>query len=86
VARAAEDLGEARDGGLLLADADVDAEARLGRQQLVGRQLGLVVVLAPAQALVEEGLVEDRVDGDGRLARLAVADDELALAEADGHH
>src|SRR5439155_4138502 len=31
-------------------------------------------------------LVEDRVDGDGRLARLAVTDDELALAAADGRH
>ena len=31
-------------------------------------------------------LVEDGVDGDGRLARLAVADDQLALAAADGDH
>ena len=31
-------------------------------------------------------LVDDRVDGDGGLARLAVADDELALAAADGDH
>jgi len=31
-------------------------------------------------------LVEDRVDGDGGLAGLAVADDELALAPADGGH
>ena len=31
-------------------------------------------------------LVEDRVDGDGGLARLAVADDQLALAAADGDH
>ena len=31
-------------------------------------------------------LVDDRVDGDGRLARLAVADDQLALAAADGRH
>ena len=29
-------------------------------------------------------LVDDRVDGDRRLARLAVTDDELALAAADG--
>ena len=29
-------------------------------------------------------LVDDRVDGDGGLARLAVADDQLALAAADG--
>jgi hypothetical protein len=31
-------------------------------------------------------LVDDRVDGDGRLARLAVADDQLALAAANGGH
>ncbi len=31
-------------------------------------------------------LVDDGVDGHGGLARLAVADDELALAAADGHH
>ena len=31
-------------------------------------------------------LVDDRVDGDHRLARRAVADDELALATPDGRH
>ncbi len=31
-------------------------------------------------------LVNDRVDGDGGLAGLAVADDQLALAAADRHH
>ena len=31
-------------------------------------------------------LVQDRVDGDRGLARLAVADDQLALAAADGDH
>src|SRR5690606_6588688 len=31
-------------------------------------------------------LVDDRVDRDGGLAGLAVADDELALAAADGDH
>src|SRR6185295_768433 len=31
-------------------------------------------------------LVGDRVEGDGGLAGLAVADDELALAAADRHH
>src|SRR5690606_29200089 len=31
-------------------------------------------------------LIDDRVDGDGGLARLAVADDQLALAAADRHH
>ncbi len=31
-------------------------------------------------------LVDDGVDGDGSLAGLAVADDQFALAAADGHH
>ena len=31
-------------------------------------------------------LVDDRVDGDGGLARLTVTDDEFALAAADGNH
>jgi hypothetical protein len=31
-------------------------------------------------------LVDDRVDGDGRLAGLPVADDQLALAAPDGDH
>ena len=31
-------------------------------------------------------LVDDGVDGDGGLAGLAVADDQLALAAADGDH
>ena len=31
-------------------------------------------------------LVDDRVDGDGGLAGLPVADDQLALAAADRHH
>ena len=31
-------------------------------------------------------LVDDRVDGDGRLPRLTVADDQLALTAADGDH
>src|SRR5262249_46496299 len=31
-------------------------------------------------------LVDDRVDGHRRLADLAIADDELALAAADRHH
>src|SRR5205814_9532267 len=31
-------------------------------------------------------LVDDRIQGDRGLARLAVADDELALAAADRHH
>src|SRR5699024_7564540 len=58
------------DGRALLADGDVDA-AHL----LVG-VAGLPVGL----------LVQDRVDPDRGLARLAVADDQLALAAADRGH
>lgn len=86
VARLAQDLGDTRDGALLLADADVDAVARLGRLQLVQRQLLRVEALLPPEALVEEALVEDRVERDRRLARLTVSNDQLALAEADRHH
>ena len=32
------------------------------------------------------GLVHDGIDGDSGLSRLAVADDELTLATANGHH
>ena len=35
---------------------------------------------------VSLGLVDDGVDGDSRLARLAVANDELTLATSDGDH
>src|SRR5690606_25778268 len=35
---------------------------------------------------VAAALIQDRVDGDGRLARTAVADDQLALATADRDH
>ena len=31
-------------------------------------------------------LVDDRVDGHGRFARLPVADDQLPLTAANGHH
>ena len=51
-----------RDGRLLLADGDVEAENALAL------------------------LVDDRVDRDGGLAGLAVADDELALTAADRDH
>ena len=62
-----ERLDDLRDGRALLADGDVDA-IELGA--LVG-------------AGVDGLLVDDRVDGDGGLAGLAVADDQLALAAAD---
>ena len=60
-------LDELGDRGALLADGDVDA----------------VELLALVGALVERLLVEDGVEGDGGLAGLAVADDQLALAAAD---
>ena len=31
-------------------------------------------------------MVDDRIDGDGRLACLTVADDQLTLASSDGYH
>ena len=34
----------------------------------------------------EASLVDDRIDGDGRLARLTISNDQLALASADGNH
>ena len=61
------------DGGdrrALLADGDVDAA-------------NLLVLVA---RLPVGPLVDDRVDRDGRLAGLAVADDELALTAADRDH
>merc|ERR1740139_1377244 len=62
-------LHELRDGGALLADGDVDAEERL-----------LLVA-----GVVDRLLVDDGVDGDGGLASLTIAYDQLTLATADGH-
>src|SRR5215213_3836468 len=62
-----ENLHELGNRGALLADGDIDA----------------VELLALVVALVQRLLVEDRVEGDGGLAGLAVADDQLALAAAD---
>ncbi len=65
----------AHDVGILLADRDVD---RIHRPELR---------VARGEAdLVDLRLVDDRVDGDGRLAGAAVADDQLALAAADRDH
>ena len=57
-----ERLDHLGDGGLFLADRDVDAD-----------HVGVF-------------LIDDRVDGDGGLAGLAIADDQLALAAADRSH
>ena len=65
-----EGAADRRDGRALLADGDVDAA------HLLLGVAGLPVAL----------LVDDRVDRDRRLAGLAVADDELALATADRGH
>ena len=51
---------------------------RNGRGLLADRDIDADNVLAL--------LVDDRIDRDGRFAGLAVADDQLALAAADGHH
>src|SRR5664279_5506243 len=62
-----EHLDELRHGGALLPDRDIDA---IEFDLLVGLR-------------VERLLVEDGVERDRRLAGLAVADDQLALATAD---
>src|SRR6185312_15391064 len=62
-------LDDLRHGRALLADRDIDAI-----------ELALLVARGVDGLLIEEG-----VDGDGRLAGLAVADDQLALAAADRH-
>jgi hypothetical protein len=63
-----EDVTELADGGLLLADGDVDAV----------EFLGIIVVVE------ELFLVEDGVECDGGLTGLPVTDDQLTLASADG--
>src|SRR5690606_32835279 len=68
-ARLFQRLHHLRDGRALLADRDIDAV-----------QLLLLVARG-----VDRLLVQDGIDGDGGLAGLAVADDQLALAAADGH-
>src|SRR3546814_8594908 len=55
-------------GGALLADGNIDA----------------VELLALIVALIGGLLVDEGVDGNGGLAGLAVADDQLALTAADG--
>src|SRR6185312_740183 len=62
-------LDDLRHGRALLADRDIDAV-----------ELSLLVARGVHRLLIEEG-----VDGNGGLAGLAVADDELALAAADRH-
>src|SRR5262245_45571181 len=63
-----QDLDELRHSRALLADGDIDA----------------IEALLVVAERVDRFLVEDGVKDDGGLAGLAVADDELALAAADG--
>src|SRR6266576_3826810 len=63
------------DGGLFLADRDIDAVQRTVR-----------LVAGRFSRFVEPGLVDDRVYADGRLAGRAVADDQFPLAAADRDH
>ena len=65
----AEQLDQLCDGRALLADGDVHA----------------VHALLAVNQLIARLLVQDGVDGNGGLAGLAIADDQLALAAADGH-
>ena len=62
-------LDQVGDGRALLADGDVDA----------------VQLFRFVRAGVGGLLVQDRVEGDGALSGLAVADDQLTLAAADRH-
>mmetsp|Transcript_11960 Transcript_11960/g.27324 ORF Transcript_11960/g.27324 Transcript_11960/m.27324 type:complete len:259 (-) Transcript_11960:371-1147(-) len=64
----AQNLEELRDGGTLLANGHVDA----------------VQVVLCFRARIYRPLVQDGVDGDGGLASLTVADDQLSLTTADG--
>jgi len=63
-----EDVTELADGGLLLADGDVDA-------------VEFLVVIVVVEELL---LVKDGVECDGGLTGLPVTDDQLTLASADG--
>jgi len=62
-----QNVDKLRDGGLLLADSDVDAVELLGLITLV----------------VESLLVQDGVESDGGLTSLSITDDQLSLASAD---
>src|SRR5215510_9216498 len=62
-------------GGLLLADRDIDAVERAVR-----------LVAGRFSRFVEAGLVDDRVYADGRLAGRAVAYDQFPLAAANRDH
>ena len=80
--------GEVLEGGRVLGAGD-DDDRVLHRAVLLERRNGLrhCGQLLPDRDVdadeVAALLVDDRVEGDGRLAGLAVADDQLALAAAD---
>jgi hypothetical protein len=65
-----EGLDELGNSGSLLSDGDVDAV----------KLLGLVVSVVPTL------LVQNSVKGDSSLTSLTIANDQLTLATADGHH
>ncbi len=60
-------------------------DLRHGRALLADRDIDAIELAALVAALVDLLLVDEGVDGDGGLAGLAVADDQLALAAADRH-
>src|SRR5262249_37084136 len=64
-----EDLHDLRHRRALLANRDVDA----------------IELLALVAAGIDRLLIEDRIDDEGGLSGLTVADDQLALATADRH-
>jgi len=64
-----EETHDVGDGGSLLSDGDVDAVKGLG-------------VVTGLEDLL---LVDDGIDGDGRLAGLPVTNDQLTLTSANRH-
>ena len=65
----------ARHVGIFLTDRDVDTVKR-----------PIILIALVLSCLVQTGLADDRVDGDGSFAGCAIADDQLALAATDRNH
>ena len=85
---AESEAGRRDDGGVLERAAILEclAHAGDGRALLTDRDVHAAHLLLRVAGLPGLLLVQDGVDADGGLARLAVTDDELALAAADRGH
>ena len=70
-----EHVDDARDVRLFLAHRDINAVER-----------AILAVAGGLGRFVQPRIADDRVDADGRLAGGTVADDQFALAAADGDH